>query len=228
MSTPDIVRSMARAVSNYTTSDPTFSASSALHHHVLLAVPPAPFATLQEKEVLRRKERDRANLAERQIEQLNESLAAKDMQISGLMEKVTDSEAQLQQEQKDHEQTRQALQEAQAALRQREAEIQALQSQVDGQRQSATTAQQKLAALEKLAADFEAFAGEADADEEDIEAWRDALEARRAKALTILEAAERSALAVLSRLDHQGAEAQAVKSLAQQVLHRTSRSLRAS
>lgn len=168
--------------------------------------------------MLRRKERDRANLAEKKLEELNESAAAKDAKIFSLMEKVSDGEERFEHEKLSHEKTKEALQEAKATIRQREAELQALQLQMSDHKKSATTFQQKLAALEKLAVEFEDFAVEANNAEADMEAWRQALEDRRAKALSMLEAAERSAVAVLSQLDNKGAEAQAVHALSQQVL----------
>ncbi|KAL8452335.1 hypothetical protein Emag_002454 [Eimeria magna] len=170
-----------------------------------------------EKEVLRRKERDRANVAEKQIEQMNESLAEKETQISGLMEKISEGEARLQLEQQKHDETRETLQQVQTELKKRDAEVDALQLQIEDQRRAAAVVQTKMAALEKLAAEFDVFAGETKEDEAELEAWRDALEARRSKALALLQAAEQSALSVMAQLDENGGGAQAVNALSHQV-----------
>ncbi|KAL8452173.1 hypothetical protein Emed_001480 [Eimeria media] len=170
-----------------------------------------------EKEVLRRKERDRANVAEKQIEQMNESLAEKETQISSLMEKISEGEARLQLEQQKHDETRETLQQVQTELKKRDAEVDALQLQIEDQRRAAAGIQSKMAALEKLAAEFDAVAGEAKEDEAELEAWRNALEARRAKALALLQAAEQSALSVMTQLDENGGGAQAVNALSHQV-----------
>lgn len=174
----------------------------------------------QEKEVLHRKERDRANVAEREVEHLNETIAAKDAQIATLQEKMANSEAKLQQAQLEHEQTKTALQATQTELRQRDAELESLREQLVEQRRTTNTTQQRVVALERLTADFEALAKEAEADEADMEAWRDALEARRSKMLTILEAAERSALGDVPQLSQEGADSQTMAALAEQVLSR--------
>lgn len=166
--------------------------------------------TLQEKEVQRRNERDRANIAEQQVKQLNESVALKDRQIAELTEKGKDGVTLLQREQEAHNKTREALTAARL-------EIEALQQQLRDQKSSASTVQQKLESLEKLAQEFEALSGEAEANEKDMQAWHDSVEERRAKAMAILESAERSALAVLSQLDQGAADALAVNELAQQV-----------
>ncbi|KAL8434858.1 hypothetical protein ACSSS7_002824 [Eimeria intestinalis] len=170
-----------------------------------------------EKEVLRRKERDRANLAEKQVEQMNGSLAEKETQISGLMEKISEGEARLQLELQKHDETRETLQQVQSELKKRDAEVDALQLQIEDQRKAAAVVQNKMAALEKLAAEFDAFAGETRTDEAELEAWRDALEARRSKALALLQAAELSALSVMAQVDESGGGAQAVTALSQQV-----------
>lgn len=174
----------------------------------------------QEKDVLRRKEQDRANVAEREVQHLSETIAAKDAQIATLQEKVANSEAKLQQEQLEHERTKTDLQTTQTALRQRDAELESLREQLVEQRRTTSTTQQREAALEKLTADFEALAKEAEADEADMEAWRDALEARRSKMLAILEAAERSALGDLPQLSKENADSQTIAALSEQVLSR--------
>lgn len=174
-------------------------------------------AQLLEKEVLHRKERDRANVAEREVEHLNETIAAKDAQIATLQEEVAKSEAKLQQAQLEHEQTKTSLQATQTELRQRDAELESLREQLVEQRRTSNTTQQRVVALERLTADFEALAKEAEADEADMEAWRDALEARRSKMLAILEAAERSALGDLPQLSQEGADSQTMAALSEQV-----------
>ena len=168
--------------------------------------------------MLRRKERDRAKVAERQVEHLKETIAAKDTQIAGFMEKVSDSAVLLQREQTEHEQTQKALQAAQATVKELDAEVQALRLQLNDHKKSTAVIQQKMSSLEKLTTEFEALAGETQASEAALEAWHDALEARRAKTLKILEAVELSALAVISQLAKEGVEAQAVHELSQQVL----------
>ncbi|KAL8431541.1 hypothetical protein Efla_000587 [Eimeria flavescens] len=170
-----------------------------------------------EKEILMRKERDRANLAERQVNQLNGSLAEKDEQISNLLEKITDGEALWKAEQQKHEETRGILEQVQTALRQKEAQLEAVEKQMNEQRSAVAATQAKLAALEVLAAEYEASAGEAKAEEADIEAWRNQLEARRSKALALLKAAENSASSVMSQLEEKGGSAEAVNAIAQQV-----------
>ncbi|KAL8273262.1 hypothetical protein Esti_002763 [Eimeria stiedai] len=170
-----------------------------------------------EKEVLRRKERDRANLAEKQVQQMSKSLAEKETQISGLMEKISEGEARLQLEQQKHDETRETLQQVQSALKKRDAEVDALQLQMKGQRKAAAVVQSKMDELEKLAAEFDAYAGETKKDEAELEAWRDALEARRSKALALLRAAERSAISVMTQLDDNGGAAQAVNALSHQM-----------
>lgn len=156
----------------------------------------------------RRKERDRANAAERQVEELRASLAAKEQEISKLMKNSENGVTLLEKEQKEHLKTREALAAAQATLKQQAAELQAPHLQ-----------QHKLDSIRKLAKDFQALSDEAEAEEREMEAWHTEVEERRAKALSILEEAERSAIAVFSQLDKGAADASAVSELSQQVRH---------
>ncbi|CDJ34337.1 LOW QUALITY PROTEIN: uncharacterized protein EMH_0061240 [Eimeria mitis] len=131
-----------------------------------------------EKEVQRRKERDRANAAEQQVEELRAALAAKEKEMSKLMASSEGSATLLEKEQEEHRKTREALEAAQAALKQQAAEMQAPRLQQD-----------KLESLRKLAKDFQALSAETEAEEQDMETWHREVEERKAKALSILEAA---------------------------------------
>ncbi|CDI87321.1 hypothetical protein, conserved [Eimeria praecox] len=170
-----------------------------------------------EKEVQRRKERDRANAAERQVEELKASLAAKEQEVFKLKRRSESSAALLEKEQQEHLKTREALAAAQATLKQQATEVQAPHLQIEGERISVSSAQRKLDSLGKLAKDFQALSAEAEAEEREMEAWHAEVEERRAKALSILEAAERSALSVLSQLDQGAADASAVSELSHQM-----------
>lgn len=154
----------------------------------------------------RRKERDRANAAERQVEDLRVSLAAKEQEISELIKSSKGSATLLEKEQQEHLKTREALAAAQAAMKHQTSEAQSPHMQ-----------KHTLDSLRKLAKDFEAISAEAEEEEHDLEIWHKEVEERRAKALSILEAAERSAIAVFSKLDQGAADASAVSELSQQV-----------
>ncbi|OEH75848.1 hypothetical protein cyc_05378 [Cyclospora cayetanensis] len=170
-----------------------------------------------EKEVLLRKERDRATLAERKAEHLSEVVAAKELEIANLTEKVADAETLLQQEREMHDQTREAVAAAEEELRRMNTEADAMRKQIDTQKASTAAAQQQIAALENLTAEFEVLAGEAHAEEVALEKYKAAMEERRKRALALLEAAENSALNVLSQLEKNGPGAQgAMSEIAQQ------------
>ncbi|XP_026192807.1 plectin [Cyclospora cayetanensis] len=175
-------------------------------------------AQMLEKEVLLRKERDRATLAERKAEHLSEVVAAKELEIANLTEKVADAETLLQQEREMHDQTREAVAAAEEELRRMNTEADAMRKQIDTQKASTAAAQQQIAALENLTAEFEVLAGEAHAEEVALEKYKAAMEERRKRALALLEAAENSALNVLSQLEKNGPGAQgAMSEIAQQV-----------
>lgn len=161
--------------------------------------------------MLRRKECDRANTAEKKVEDLKQRLLDTEREIEIWKAKQKETEQTFEQEQRAHAESQNIIEAKDSAIQQKEKELNILRLEMSEAKKLESNLRRRAHLLDKLMGEFDTITKAASEHETDLNSWRQALESKWRKLANILDEANSVVIKISTGAVEHPSEQEALK-----------------